>query len=252
MGTPHRKTAMGTALDGPTVIHAVGASAVSRAPSSGPNQTVAVLIGALIALLGAVFVQWVVVPRVNRKTRAQERWEQDILTMGTLLSEDVALASEALRSAWLSWSTFRGLLVERGYGLDRNDRIKEQEANDRTAYRAAEREWGRLVNVRLEWLGKRVLSLPFDGSQLFEIDLRMLQIDNPSIYDYGEWKQEQLDHVKTVFGDEARTRKRLLEAIDRAAAAGLLSVSRRLLRRARHRSARVVARLRRSGTQGST
>jgi len=66
-----------------------------------------VLLGVLIALIGSVTVQAFVIPRVNRRNRAIDRWEQDVLLLGSLVSDQLSVASAEAFHAWTSWRVVR-------------------------------------------------------------------------------------------------------------------------------------------------
>ena len=71
------------------------------------------VIGGAIALIGSVIVQAFVIPRVNRRTRAIDRWEQDVLLLGSLVSDQLSVAGAEAFHAWTSWRVLRDRPADR-------------------------------------------------------------------------------------------------------------------------------------------
>ncbi len=116
------------------------------------------VIGGAIALIGSVIVQAFVIPRVNRRTRAIDRWEQDVLLLGSLVSDQLSVASAEAFHAWTSWRVLRDRPADTFLA---GEQIKEIETEDRKraeSFREAWREYERLANVRSDWLAKRIAS----------------------------------------------------------------------------------------------
>lgn len=60
------------------------------------DRVAPVVIGAVIALLGTLLVQAIVVPRIEARKRREERWEEDVRAMGEFLTFDLPRALSAL------------------------------------------------------------------------------------------------------------------------------------------------------------
>lgn len=58
-----------------------------------------ILFGGAVTLAGTVIVQLVVIPRVQARTRALERWENDVIALAALLDEEMPRALNGVESA---------------------------------------------------------------------------------------------------------------------------------------------------------
>lgn len=106
-----------------------------------------VLLGAVIALVG----QWFIAPIVERRQRAQERWEQQMLELGQLVTEQLPPAREAAYSAWLSWKYLHKVAAEKGWPAS-DDRLLAEDRRLRDAAQAAYEHWRYLADTRVGWL----------------------------------------------------------------------------------------------------
>jgi hypothetical protein len=111
---------------------------------------VGVLVGAFLTMLG----QWVLGPRVERRVRAQERWEQFLIEFASLLEGPVKHAQDAARSAWFGWSAWYELAAEEGAELE-SDQVQELIRSDRDQFREALEVW-RDSLIRPDWLARRI------------------------------------------------------------------------------------------------
>lgn len=119
------------------------------------DRVVPVVIGAVIALVGAVFVQLWLVPRVDTRKRREQRWEEDVLALGQLLTLDQPRIVGDLRSE-LHWLV---LLVHPPDDVDTTtERWAALKAEHRERLRAARGEFDSLA-TRVDWLADRVTSL---------------------------------------------------------------------------------------------
>jgi hypothetical protein len=59
-----------------------------------------IVLGAGLSLIATLVVQWWVVPRVVRETRARERWDEDVLRLGDVVAIDLARRREEAFDAW--------------------------------------------------------------------------------------------------------------------------------------------------------
>jgi hypothetical protein len=110
-------------------------------------------VGAALTLLGAVFVQVVIVPRVERHKRREARFESSLLDLGVALTTDVARHEQAVKAALTAYAADDG---------------SPQGAAD------AAREWDQFAQ-RVDWLVNRVLGFRDDA------DLRA---------GYEDWQRE--------------------------------------------------------------
>jgi len=116
---------------------------------------VPVVIGTVIALLGAVFVQLWLVPRVDTRKRREQRWEEDVLALGQLLTFDQPRIVGELRSEL----HLVVLFVVPPEDVDTTtERWAALKAEHREKMRAAREEFDSL-RTRVDWLADRVTSL---------------------------------------------------------------------------------------------
>ena len=97
------------------------------------------VIGGAIALIGSVIVQAFVIPRVSRRTRAIDRWEQDVLLLGDLVSDELSAASAKAFRAWTSWRVLRDRPADTFFAREqiKEMRPKTESAPNRFARRGA-------------------------------------------------------------------------------------------------------------------
>ena len=123
----------------------------TSAPSSGFDWR-ALVVGAVLALAAQAIVQLVVVPHVDARRRRETRWEEDVLTLGEVLTAQLPGAAEELRTAvwWL--------------GMMHTLEAKSPEAHERLVREAQQKlepiyeRWFAL-QARFGWLTERVLHL---------------------------------------------------------------------------------------------
>lgn len=142
---------------------------VPHTASSGGSDVWLVLLGAALSLFAALLVQWIVVPRVVRRRRARERWEDDVLRLADLVAVDLARRREQAFEAWADywgyWDAF-----ER---LKKKGPIKTEMANDvltekRDAGDAALDRFEQVAH-EVRWLAKRVYGRGRDQLSLLEM-----------------------------------------------------------------------------------
>jgi hypothetical protein len=173
-----------------------------------------VLLGALIALIGSVIVQALVIPRVNRRTRAIDRWEQDVLLLGSLVSDQLSVASAEAFHAWTSWRAVRDRPADTFLA---GEQIKEMETEDRTraeSFREAWREYERLANVRSAWLAKRIASRDRRHVPCMAIEHSVAVLGKlPAALVTDDWTAYDVDEIDQWWRDEAEERTRLQERV---------------------------------------
>lgn len=110
--------------------------------SNLPALLLGAVLGAVLALLGSVFVQIVVVPRVERTKRREARFEAALLDLGLALTTDVSEREQAVKRAI-------------------TDTVGDDDASPQAAADAA-RSWDQFAQ-RIDWLVGRVLDFRDDG-----------------------------------------------------------------------------------------
>lgn len=120
------------------------------------DRVVPVVLGALIALVGAVIVQLWLVPRVDTRRRREHRWEEDVLALGQLLTLDHPRVVNELCSE-LHWLVL--LVLEPPEDVDTaSEKWATLKAEHRELLRAARSEYDALC-TRVDWLTDRIVSL---------------------------------------------------------------------------------------------
>jgi hypothetical protein len=172
------------------------------------------VIGAAIALIGSVIVQALVIPRVNCRTRAIDRWEQDVLLLGSLVSDQLSAASADAFHAWTSWCVLRDRPADTFLA---GEQIKEIEAEDRRraeSFREAWREYERLVNVRSAWLAKRIASRDRRYVPYMAVEHSVAVLGRlPAVLVTDDWTAYDVDEIDQWWRDEAEERTRLQERV---------------------------------------
>lgn len=119
------------------------------------DRLLPVVIGAVIALAGAAAVQLWLVPRVETRTRREQRWEDDVLALGQLLTFDHPRIVGELR-AELHWLA---LLAEPPDGADpASEQWAQIKAEHKQSASSARHNFDAL-RTRVEWLIDRVVSI---------------------------------------------------------------------------------------------
>jgi hypothetical protein len=173
-----------------------------------------VLLGVLIALMVSVTVQAFVIPRINRRNRAIDRWEQDVLLLGSLVSDQLSVASAEAFRAWTSWRALRDRPADTFLA---GEQIKELETEDRKraeSFREAWLEYERLANVRSDWLAKRIASRDrrHDPYTAVEHSVAVLGKLPPALVT-DDWTAYDVDEIDQWWRDEAEERTRLQERV---------------------------------------
>jgi hypothetical protein len=201
--------------------------------------------GAAASLVGS----WFLVPKLERRTRAQQTWEQHVFEAGRFLSEEVPrLRREAYR-AWRSWSTVGSLrpgLLEQPHVRDRPDAeeavdeyLDEVAAKTYTEAVAAYDAWQEALLVRMRWLGARLQRHRNDHKV---IDLRMrheVLVSGLSPYMWTSHPNVDTEPVEERWRLEAERMKALRQEVERLASTIEAFPLNRLTRAWRWISARV-------------
>ena len=172
------------------------------------------VIGGAIALIGSVIVQAFVIPRVSRRTRVIDRWEQDVLLLGSLVSDQLSVASAEAFHAWTSWRVFRDRPADTFLA---GEQIKEMETEDRKraeSFREAWREYERLANVRSDWLAKRIASRDRRHVPYLAVEHSVAVLGRlPAALVTDDWTAYDVDEIDQWWRDEAEERTRLQERV---------------------------------------
>jgi hypothetical protein len=148
----------------------------------------------------------VLCPRIERRVRAQERWEQFLVEFASLIDGSVKRAHDAARSAWVGWHALHEVAAARPDSDP--ERLRDLNERDRVAFRQALDAWGDTM-VRADWLARRISGdYRVAGSELRIFYSRWLFYrteqrhwnawdDRPS-EDPSDWEQSSEAHQKLV------------------------------------------------------
>lgn len=114
----------------------------------GGSSLAAVVVGGAIALAGTVVVQLWIVPRVERKNRAGERWEANLLALAELLSYELGEVVRDLDFIVGRWKLFTDLLD--GDVVNEQGRVRVEEIRNDETKRLSEaaRRYEQLTDFR--------------------------------------------------------------------------------------------------------
>jgi hypothetical protein len=172
------------------------------------------VIGGAIVLIGSAIVQAFVIPRVSRRTRAIDRWEQDVLLLGSLVSDQLSVAGAKAFRAWTSWRVLRDRPADTFFA---REQIKEMQTEDREraeSFREAWREYAQLANVRSDWLAKRIASRDRRQVSYVAVEHSVAVIGRlPAALVTDDWTAHDVDEIDQWWKDEAEERTRLQERV---------------------------------------
>ena len=173
-----------------------------------------VLLGVLIALIGSVTVQAFVIPRVNRRNRAIDRWEQDVLLLGSLVSDQLSVASAEAFHAWTSWRVVRDRPADTFLAGEQINEMEIEDHERAKSFREAWREYERLTNVRSEWLAKRIASRDRRHDPYIAVEHSVAVLGKlPPALVTDDWTAYDVDEIDQWWRDEAEERTRLQERV---------------------------------------
>jgi hypothetical protein len=111
-------------------------------------------VGALVGSGLTILAQWFLGPRIDRRVRAHERWEQFLIEFAALIDGPVKRAEDAARSAWVTWHALHEAAAMPDF--PRNERrFDEWNEERRRAFRTALDAWEE-ATIRPEWLARRI------------------------------------------------------------------------------------------------
>jgi hypothetical protein len=173
-----------------------------------------VLLGGLIALVASLIVQAFVVPRVTRRTRAIDRWEQDVLLLGSLVSDQLSVASAKAFHAWTSWRVLRDRPADTFLSGEQIKVIETEDRRRAESFREAWREYERLANVRSDWLAKRIASRDRRHVPYLAVEHSVAVLGRlPVTLVTDDWTAYDVEEIDQWWRDEAQERARLLERV---------------------------------------
>src|ERR1044072_7130949 len=132
---------------------------------------VAAIVGAVLALVAQVVLQLVVVPRVERRKRRDDRWERNVLTLGELLTTE--LPSRA-RSAEVDQAVMFAVLAQSVLAGGEEDAIATLPHDMQDECRASTQQYTDLAVTRVQWLGHLVASAPLKRETIRTFDRVLL------------------------------------------------------------------------------
>lgn len=122
------------------------------------------IVGAVIALLGSLFVQGWLVPRIEARKRREQRWETDLRDLGEALSSDRLLtAASGARWGVDWWVDIRNAEQPDDITPAHWERIREAAEEKANTTQA---EYDDLATSRVRWLVSRVVALSPSSPEL--------------------------------------------------------------------------------------
>lgn len=175
-------------------------------------QLTSLLIGAALTLLTQLTVQLYVIPRVEARKRREDRWENDVLALGELLTAKLPrLAREAELELW-SMHTFHRMLDSVEDIDDARREIKQQELKKK-ADEAVDRYLA-LADIRAGWLVDRIVCINPHAKTLAGLQKRwrlfhLRTIGCTTLWDFVGDEDFKEEDFKRAWAMEAEQRKNL-------------------------------------------
>jgi hypothetical protein len=179
------------------------------------TEVVAVLIGALVALVA----QWFIAPIVERRVRARERWELEVLKAGELISQDLERARWDASNAFDRWDIECEVASDDDELYLSDEEIAERDQRLAEALQTAKpatEVMHDLVIVRLRWVMGRILVRLPDDHQLNRIWRDYLP-NALAVSSTVMWKPKDHAQVGAWWQAEEKYRDELLAAIEELA-----------------------------------
>jgi hypothetical protein len=162
---------------------------------------------------GAISVRFIA-PWAASSQRAQQRWEDDLVSLGDLLAWELPEAVKDLTDAWdsLKEELLRIESLESRGSVQAQSRITEVTRNEDVLKRAMV-SWQRLASSRLEWLARRVehRHTPWGERSVLTARARLYRLVFSPIG--GPWNQDAIGGLDKEFETEKMTRETLLEYV---------------------------------------
>lgn len=110
-------------------------------------------LGAVVGSVLTILAQWFLGPLVERRVRAQERWEQFLVEFASLIEGPAKRAHDEARFAWSEWNMIQEIATTTP---DADPvRIGEMNKRGRAKFRKALDAWGESL-ARPDWLARRI------------------------------------------------------------------------------------------------
>ena len=137
-----------------------------------------------------------------------------MLLLGSLVSDQLSVASAKAFRAWTSWRVLRDRPADTFFA---REQIKEMESEDREraeTFREAWREYERLTNVRSDWLAKRIASRDRRHVSYVAVEHSVAVLGRlPAALVADDWTAHDVDEIDEWWRDEAEERTRLQERV---------------------------------------
>jgi len=130
------------------------------------------LLTALLSLLIFWFVQQFLVPHFEARKRREERWEEDVLEVGRLLTFEFSDAMDRLRSE-LYVESMREYEMPDHVPEDRREELRHEQ-RERVV---KARDTYRSVGQKVSWLTDRVVSLDRDSLTLGRFNVKQMALE---------------------------------------------------------------------------
>jgi len=154
-----------------------------------------IFIGALVGSALTVLVQWFIGPQVERRVRAQERWEQFLIEFAALIDGTVKQAHDAARLAWRRWELVQEFAAEQPADQIDPERIEALNKKHRDRCREALEAWRESL-VRPAWLAARI-----QGNYAVADDEVRMFATRWMLYEFEPHRWTAWDDVPTSHGD---------------------------------------------------
>jgi hypothetical protein len=196
-----------------------------------PSEVAAAILGGVAGGVLTLVGQWFVGPRMDGRIRAQERWEQFLIELATLMTgPGAAEVRRRAESAWMTWH--HTLKIANAQGVPTTDaayealgpeqreevrarflRVRDQVVSYRDAFERADDEWSQSVAPRVAWLVRRIVG-PYEyaDASLRQLETQWMLYDFRSRYltPYDD----VLKHGIEVWDEERNARKALVATIE--------------------------------------
>ena len=126
--------------------------------------------GLTLVVLGCI--QFYVVPRVEARKRREDRWEQDVLALGELLTFEFPNALSDLRKELWGEAALDGLAQAADVNQSRLEELKRVGRESQNAALDAHRG----LDARIEWLTDRIVSIDPGSPRLLQFKWRQLRL----------------------------------------------------------------------------
>lgn len=178
---------------------------------SGSMSGLDVLLGGGLAL----FAQWFVTPQVERRVRAQERWEQDLLQLRSFVSQTLDPLRERARSEWRHLIGLHEINQSADFsGTPAADKLAEQIKIQQVKVDDALRSWRDSLSGHPEWLAHRIVGQLRSNAELkLEIEWMHYTISVPFYPGFG--REGDVTQLADKWAPEDVRYKALVGELDR-------------------------------------